>query len=74
MLTNFYDDKKGPKYEVGQHVRTYDEDDEKMVNGVITEVGDETIEIKWEDLIDPTEYEISKITFDGNKLIDHGTE
>ncbi len=74
MLTDFYDDKKGPKYEVGQPVRTYDEDEEKMINGEITEVGDETIVIKWEDLHDSTEYEISKISFDGNKLIDHGTE
>jgi len=71
MATDFNDSKKGPKYEIGQHVRTYDEDDEKMVNGVITEVGDETIEVKWEDLLEPCEYEISKITFDGNKLIEH---
>jgi hypothetical protein len=71
MSTDFYDSKKGPKYEVGQKVRIYDEDDAKMVNGIITEVGDETIEIKWEDLSEPTEYEISKITFDGNKLIEN---
>ena len=71
MATDFNDSKKGPKYEIGQHVRTYDEDEEKMVNGVITEVGDETIEVKWEDLQESCEYEINKITFDGNKLIEH---
>lgn len=71
MSTDLNDSKKGPKYEAGMAVRIYDEDDEKTVNGVITEVGDETIKIKWEDLHDPTEYEISKISLDGNKIIEH---
>ena len=71
MLTNLNDDKKGPKYEVGQYEKIYDADDEKVVNGVITEVGDETIEVKWEDLKEPTEYEISNITLKGEYIIEH---
>lgn len=71
MSIDFNDSKKGPKYEVGMLVRIYDETDEKMVNGKITEVGEETIEIKWEDLLEAIEYEISKISLDGNKIIEH---
>ena len=71
MLTDYYDDKKGPKYEVGQPVRTYDQDDEKVVNGVITEVGDESIEVKWEDLQWPTEYERCNITLKDDFIIEH---
>jgi hypothetical protein len=66
-------EKTGPKYEVGQHVKIYDADDKKVVNGVVTEVGDETIEIKWDDLTDPCEYEISNITLKGEYIIDHNT-
>lgn len=73
MAEDFNDSKKGPKYEVGQHVKIYDTDDEKAVNGIITEVGDETIEVKWEDLTDPSEYEISNITLKGEYIIDHNS-
>ena len=71
MATSFNDSKKGSKYEVGQHVKIYDADDEKFVNGIITEAGEETIEIKWEDLADPCEYEICNITLKGEYIIDH---
>lgn len=71
-MTNLSDSKKGPKYEVGQHIKTYDADDEKVVNGVITEVGDETIVVKWEDLKEETEYEKADIVMNGEYLIYNG--
>lgn len=71
-MTNLSDSKKGPKYEAGQHIKTYDADDEKVVNGVITEVGDETILVKWEDLMEETEYEKADITMNGEFLIYNG--
>jgi hypothetical protein len=71
MLTSHLDDKKGPKFEVGQHIKVYDTDEECVVNGEILEVGDETILVKWEDLTEPTEYEIAKISMHGEYLIDH---
>lgn len=71
-MTNLSDSKTGPKYEVGQHIKTYDADEEKVVNGVITEVGDETIVVKWEDLIEDTEYGIADIVMKGEYLIYNG--
>lgn len=71
-MTNLSDSKKGPKYEAGQHIKTYDADEEKVVNGVITEVGDETIVVKWEDLREDTEYEIADIVMKGEFLIYNG--
>jgi hypothetical protein len=68
MLTDYLDDKKGPKFEVGQHIKTYDADEEKVVNGIVTEVGDETITVQWDDLTDDTEYEIAKISMKGEFL------
>lgn len=68
MLTNHLDDKKGPKYEVGQHIKFFDADDQRVVKGVVTEVGDETICVKWDDLREDTEYERSRIDMKGDFL------
>lgn len=65
MATDLTDSKMGPKYEIGQSIRTYDHS-AKIVNGTITEVGEETICVQWEDLIDDTEYERSKIEIKGD--------
>lgn len=71
MITNYNDDKKGPKYEVGQHVKIYDADDEKVVNGQVIEVGEESITVQWEDLTDSSEYEICNITLKEEYIIEH---
>lgn len=71
MATDYLDSKMGPKYIVGQLVNIYDKDDGKLVDGIITEVGEETIEIKWSDLPDPTEYERKNISLKGDTIIEH---
>lgn len=68
-MTNLSDSKTGQKYEVGMPVKIYDSEEGKIINGIITEVGDETICIQWEDLKDDTEYEISQITLKYGELI-----
>lgn len=68
MATDYLDSKMGPKYVVGQEIKTNDDETGKVVNGIITEVGDESIEVKWEDLTEPTEYERCKIEMKGDFL------
>ena len=68
MLTEFYDDKTGPLYSVGQEVWTIDEQTGDKVFGKVTEVGEETIVVQWEDLKDDTEYERQNIELDGDRL------
>lgn len=68
MLTDFYDDKTGPLYSVGQSLWTIDAETSEKVWGNVLEVGDETIVVKWDDLVDETEYERQGIELDGNRL------
>lgn len=49
---------KSKKYAVGEGWMICDEETQEWVNGIITEVGDETVCIKWEDLPEETEYRI----------------
>lgn len=46
------------KFKVGDDVKT--KDDTKYVYGKVLEVGEETIYIKWEDLQDPSEHDMSE--------------
>lgn len=49
---------KSNKYAVGEEWMIFDEQENKWVEGTITEVGDETFCIKWQDLSEETEYRI----------------
>ncbi len=44
------------KYAIGEEVQIWDNDTNKLVIGNITEMGDETFVVQWEDLQDDTEY------------------
>lgn len=49
-------------YTVGQRVKTYDPDDEKLVRGVVTDINkeDQIIWVKWEDLTDTVKHEANE--------------
>lgn len=66
-MATFYE-KCGPTYSVNMQVRTFDKDKNKFINGTVTEVCDELIVVQWEDLNEDTEYEIQKITLEGDIL------
>lgn len=63
-------EKIGPTFSVGQSTTTYDIESEKWVNGIVEEVGDETILIKWEDLENPIEYRLDSISMNGDVFYD----
>lgn len=53
-----------PRFGVNDDVYILDTeiyDTPKWIHGVVEEVGDETILVKWDDLADPTEYELSDL-------------
>ena len=59
-------EKSGAKYSKGQPLKVWDEDSKKWVNGIVEEVGDETIYIQWEDLSEGTEYSIEDVELQGD--------
>lgn len=66
MSTDYLDSKTGPRWVVGEQVKLWELPDgyrtkAGWVHGTITGVGDDTIEIKWNDLDEPTEYELSNL-------------
>lgn len=65
-MTNYQDSKTGPTYSVEQRIRTKDEQTKEWVWGTVKEVGDETILVKWDDIKDPTEYNISEVELQGD--------
>lgn len=67
MLTDYYDDKVGPTYAPNQPIWTFD-DDGKKVDGMVMEVGEETILVQWADLPDPSEYERQKVELIGDQF------
>jgi len=69
MSTDFFDSKMGLRFKVGEEVKTYS-DKRKIISGIITEVGNDSIEVKWDDLTEPTEYERCKIEMEGDLLIE----
>lgn len=60
---------------IGDTVTHYDDGKdghpEKWVNGVVTEIGDESFVVQWEDLEDPTEYEWQKVEIKGLQIIEN---
>lgn len=58
----------------GDYVSTYDDGSdgrpEKLVYGVVTEIGDESFQIQWEDFEDPTDYEWQKVEIMGQHIWD----
>ena len=64
---------------VGDDVKIYDDGEDgypaKWVNGVVTEVGDESFAVQWDDFKKigwETEYEWQKVTIKGNEICEHG--
>lgn len=58
------DNKTGPRFGVNDDVYILDTqiyNDPKWIHGIVEEVGDETILVKWDDLQDPTEYQLSDL-------------
>ena len=59
---------------IGDEVKTYDDGTDghpaKWVNGIVTEVGDESFVIQWGDLTEDTEYEWQKVSIVGNLIYD----
>jgi hypothetical protein len=68
MATTY--ERTGPTYSVGQPIRTFDKENRVFINGEVKEVGDESFTVKWEDLEDETEYEIQKVTLEGDILFE----
>lgn len=59
-----YTEKKQPRFGVNDEVYILDTqiyDTPKWVHGVVEEVGDESILVKWDDMVDPTEYWLSDL-------------
>lgn len=59
-----YTEKKQPSFGVNEGVYILDTqiyDKPTWIHGVVQEVGDESILVKWGDLEDPTEYELSDL-------------
>ena len=48
------------KFKVGEEVKTYDAEDKKTIYGKVLEVGEETIYIKWDDLKNPIEHDLTE--------------
>ncbi len=73
-MATFYE-KTPLKLGVGEEVTHYDDGTdghpEKMVTGKVTEVGDESFEVQWEDLEDPTEYEWAHVTIKGMQIFEN---
>lgn len=68
-------DPLGPKFEVGQQVRTWDDNDHRKgyASGEVIGTGSEGIIVKWDDLEDETYYDFDKIDILENDLIiEHG--
>lgn len=69
-------EKKLPALGKGDEVKYYDDGKDghpiKWVTGIVTEGGDESFVVQWEDLPDPTEYEFSKIEIIGNQIFENG--
>lgn len=68
-----YTEKKTPQFGVNDEVYVLDTeiyDNPTWVHGVVTEVGDESLQVKWDDLEDPTDYEISDLPDIRHKLPD----
>lgn len=59
-------EKTGPLYSVGESIKTFDKTKEQWINGEITEVGDESIQVQWNDLEDPTDYNKSDVSRTGD--------
>lgn len=57
---------------VGDNVTHFDDGTDgrsiKWVDGVVTEIGDETFVVQWEDLKEETEYEWQKVSIQGNQI------
>lgn len=63
-------EKTGPTYSVGQELRTRDEETKKWIKGVVEEVSEGTVMIKWEDLSEPIEYRIDQVELQGDIFFD----
>lgn len=80
MNINSYDrsdDKTGPLLRVGQPVVYIEPNEERnflfdvtLVNGKVTEVGDESFEVQWEDLENPTEYLFEDVDINSDQIIE----
>ncbi len=64
---------------VGDDVKHYDDGKdghpEKWVDGVVTEIGDESFSVLWDDFKNlgwETEYEWSKVEIKGNQIFENG--
>lgn len=65
---------KTVKLGVGDEVTHFDNGNNghpvKWVNGKVTEIGEETFVVQWEDLNEPTEYWFSEVEINGNQIFD----
>ncbi len=63
---------------VGDLVTHYDDGTggypEKRAYGTVTEIGDESFVVQWEDLKEETEYEWQKVTIKGGQIFDIGNK
>lgn len=66
MATDIVDAKKGPRFVENMRVVIWDADDNRWVEGKVTGVSDEGVEIQWEDLPDPTDYMHDRIILNGD--------
>lgn len=67
-----YTEQKTLPLGVGDDVKHYDNGKdghpEKWATGTVTEAGDHSFVIQWDDMEDPTEYEWQKVTIEGNQI------
>lgn len=65
---------KKPKFKIGDSIRTWDDNDYRkgFMNGVVVGVSEEGITVKWDDLVDESEYDFDKVDIKVDLLIEHG--
>jgi hypothetical protein len=70
-----FTEKKNHSLGVGDDVKHYDDGRDghpiKWVEGKVTQVGEETFTVQWEDLPEDSEYYWSKVTIRGNEIIEN---
>jgi len=76
-MTRF--EKSPLKLAVGEEVKTYDDGTDgypaKWVNGIVTEIGDNSFAVLWDDFKDKgweTEYEWGNVYIEGNTIYENG--
>lgn len=71
-----YTEKKKLSLGVGDNITHYDNGKDgypkKWVNGIVTEIGEESFAVQWEDLSEQTDYEWQKVTIKGDQVIESG--